>query len=280
MTKKKRILFISFIICMLVVLFCTFNIWSSYNWLTVNTFELETAKLDDELRVVVIADLHEHEFGGNNAKLIAEIKAQKPELILMVGDFVNNDSENVELTCALIRELKNIAPVYYALGNHELTYMENTEIDLEEELEAAGTTVLEKEYEDVEINGKVVRIGGMYDYAFSIKNDDIQAFLSDFENTDNLKIMLSHRPDSFIFGDASTEWDIDLVVSGHLHGGQVVLPIFGGIYGGDQGCFPEYVHGLYKKDKMEIFVTSGLGSNPKKVPRFNNRPEIAVITLY
>jgi predicted MPP superfamily phosphohydrolase len=106
-----------------------------------------------------------------------------------------------------------------------------------------------------------------------------QVFLKDFVDTDHLKLMLSHRPDSFIFSDASRRWDIDLVFSGHMHGGQMVLPFFGGVYGGDQGWFPEYVHGMYEKDNMHIFVTSGLGTNPHKVPRFNNLPEIAVIHM-
>lgn len=105
------------------------------------------------------------------------------------------------------------------------------------------------------------------------------AFLQDFQNTDRLKIMLSHRPDSFIFGDASKVWDVDIVISGHDHGGQVVLPFLGGVFGGDQGYFPEYVHGLYEKDNFQIFITSGLGSNKQKLPRFNNPPEIAVLNI-
>ena len=70
-----------------------------------------------------------------------------------------------------------------------------------------------------------------------------------------------------------------LVVSGHLHGGQVVVPGLGGLYAGDQGFFPEYVHGLYEKDDMSLFVTSGLGSHVQLLPRLNNRPEVAVLDV-
>ena len=91
--------------------------------------------------------------------------------------------------------------------------------------------------------------------------------------------MLSHRPDSFIFGDASVVWDVDLVISGHNHGGQVIIPFKGGLFGGDQGWFPEYVHGIYKVGNMQMFITSGLGSDRQKLPRFNNPPEIAVVTV-
>ena len=127
----------------------------------------------------------------------------------------------------------------------------------------------------------------MYDYAFgqdgnntaSNAPEDVRIFLEDFQNTDCLKIMMSHRPDSFIFGDAASYWDIDLVISGHNHGGQVVVPFLGGLYGGDQGWFPEYVHGMYQKDGMNLFVTSGLGSHDQILKRFNNPPEIAVLKI-
>ena len=91
--------------------------------------------------------------------------------------------------------------------------------------------------------------------------------------------MLSHRPDSFVFGAASATWDVDLVISGHLHGGQVVLPLLGGVFGGDQGLFPRYVHGIYEKDRLTLAVTSGLGSQPERLPRFNNPPEVMVLDL-
>lgn len=92
--------------------------------------------------------------------------------------------------------------------------------------------VLEEGYRDVEIGGCKVRIGGMYEYAFALDGDnsaenltgDVRDFLEEFQNTDRYKIMLCHRPDSFVFGDASDYWKIDLVISGHDHGGQVVIP--------------------------------------------------------
>lgn len=82
----------------------------------------------------------------------------------------------------------------------------------------------------------------------------------DFQSTEKLKVMLSHRPDSFIHGDASQLWDIDLVVSDHTHGGQVVLPFVGGLCSPGQGLFPKYDAGLFQKDKLQIAITAGLGS--------------------
>lgn len=108
----------------------------------------------------------------------------------------------------------------------------------------------------------------------------VRNFLEEFQNTDRYKIMLCHRPDSFVFGDASDYWKIDLVISGHDHGGQVVIPFKGGLYGGDQGWFPPYVHGLYRTGRIRLFVTSGLSSEKQKLPRWNNRPEIAVLNVH
>ena len=225
--------------------------------------------------------------GRDNEALAERIKGQSPDLILMDGDFLNADSDNADIPCDLIRRLIKTAPVYYALGNHELSYIENGHPELVDELQESGAVVLDKEYVDLEVRGTAIRLGGMYDYAFGLDGsnsaaaapEDVKTFMEDFQDPERLKIMMSHRPDSFIFGDASSYWDVDLVISGHDHGGQVVIPFLGGIYGGDQGWFPEYVHGMYQKDEMHLFVTSGLGSHDQMLKRFNNFPEIAIIKI-
>lgn len=285
--KKRHTLFmIILIILLLLAAYILISLWVSVNFLTVREFTAEIGA-DHPVRTVVISDLHDHKFGEDNEKLAEKIREIDPDLIFMDGDMLNGESENAEVPVTLIRELKDTAPIYYALGNHEIDYMENGHSELTEELEAAGAVVLDKEYVDVEVDGIQIRLGGMYDYAFGLNGnndassapDDTRSFLEDFQNTDRLKIMLAHRLDSFIFGDASKVWDVDLVISGHNHGGQVVLPFLGGLYGGDQGFFPEYVHGMYEKDNFQMFVTSGLGSDRQKLPRFNNPPEIAVLEI-
>ena len=285
--KKRHTLFmIILIILLLLAAYILISLWVSVNFLTVREFTAEIGA-DHPVRTVVISDLHVHKFGEDNEKLAEKIREIDPDLIFIDGDMLNGESENAEVPVTLIRELKDTAPIYYALGNHEIDYMENGHPELTEELEAAGAVVLDKEYVDVEVDGIQIRLGGMYDYAFGLNGnndassapDDTRSFLEDFQNTDRLKIMLAHRPDSFIFGDASKVWDVDLVISGHNHGGQVVLPFLGGLYGGDQGFFPEYVHGMYEKDNFQMLVTSGLGSDIQKLPRFNNPPEIAVLEI-
>lgn len=263
------------------------SLWLSTNHLSIHSYNFPTAKTDQQVTLAVISDLHGHEFGRDNEELAERIKGQSPDLILMDGDFLNADSDNADIPCDLIRRLIKTAPVYYALGNHELSYIENGHPELVDELQESGAVVLDKEYVDLEVRGTAIRLGGMYDYAFGLDGsnsaaaapEDAKVFMEDFQDTERLKIMMSHRPDSFIFGDASSYWDVDLVISGHDHGGQVVIPFLGGIYGGDQGWFPEYVYGMYQKDEMHLFVTSGLGSHDQMLKRFNNFPEIAIIKI-
>ena len=260
----------------------------SFYCLSINTYTYSTTKVSSPIRLCVLSDLHDRFFGEGNSRLVAKVKSVNPDLIILDGDMVNHDTTKAYITVELIEQLKDIAPVYFAMGNHEIEYRDRLDHSFESKIEAAGAVILDEAYLDLEVNGNNIRLGGLYDYAFgsgatdneaAMAKPEVKSFLEDFQNTEALKIMMSHRPDSFVFGDASKVWDIDLVISGHIHGGQVVLPFLGGVFGGDQGYFPEYVHGIYKKDKIHIFVTSGLGSGHKPLPRFNNIPEIAVIDI-
>ena len=303
LTKNKTVILL--LIILLILIWFVGEILISYHWMKVNRYPVTVRNLpytdtvtDAGFKMVVLSDLHDHEFGKDNEQLIRRVKEQNPELIILDGDMLNEDSKSDRVPVRLVEGLEEIAPVYYALGNHELDYIGAAEgkkmqkhpedSGLVKDLTDAGACVLEEGYRDVEIGGCKVRIGGMYEYAFALDGDnsaenltgDARDFLKDFQNTDWYKIMLCHRPDSFIFGDASDYWKVDLVISGHNHGGQVVIPFKGGLYGGDQGWFPPYVHGLYRTGRIRLFVTSGLSSEKQILPRWNNRPEIAVLNVH
>ena len=287
--EKKNIILILLTIFIIVSVLCTYEIYISYKDLTVNNYYIKTDEISNNanIKFAVIGDLHNYELDDNNQVLIKKIKSQDPNLILIAGDMLNSDSENSDIVISLIKKLVEIAPVYYALGNHEFDYMKNEDLHLVGKIENAGAIVLENKYKDIIIKGEKLRIGGMFSYAFGKEDQvdkktmdkNVYSFLEKFQNTSNYKIMISHRPDSFIFGNASEVWDINLIVSAHNHGGQVVIPFLGGFYGGDQGYMPKYTHGIYNKGKMKIAITSGLSSNRKKLPRFNNRPEVMIINI-
>lgn len=286
----RKILKSAAIVCIALVVLIGMEIIISYKCLTVTDYKIKSNKIKDDMRIVLISDLHNSEFGKNNKRLVKKIIKQKPDLILLDGDMLNEESKDPSIVITLVRQLKKIAPVYYSLGNHEETYLKRKTSDLDAQLKAAGANVLDKKYEDLKIKNNKIRVGGLYEYAFAVdgegtmSKDDMKPklrnFLTDFEDTDAFKIMMAHRPDSFIFGQAADTWNIDLVASGHAHGGQVVIPGKGGLYGADQGWFPKYINGIHHFKKVKnMIITRGLGSDKEKLPRFNNIPEIVVIDL-
>lgn len=195
---------------------------------------------------------------------------------------LNEDSKNADQLLELLQQLTQIAPTYFSLGNHELSYIETKSSSLIQQLTAINVHVLEDSYEDIVVQDNTIRIGGMYNYAFGFDQfhaESTKEFLEDFTNTQQFKLMLCHRPDSFVLNGGSKDWDIDLVVSGHDHGGQVILPFLGGLYGGDQGWFPKYVTGMHEIDRIHMIISNGLGSDKQVLPRFNNPPEIVTITV-
>lgn len=277
----KRLVIILFIL----ILACLASIWVSYNWLTVTHFTVRSSKISEPFRIVLVSDLHEHQFGRDNEKLAEKIREQSPDLIVIDGDMINGDSENADTAVELVRALKEAAPVYYSFGNHEYSYMEAGHEDLTEELEAAGAVVLNYQSIDIDVKGNPVRLGGLYEYGFETgmqseeENELAIPYLEEYADTDRYLIMCAHRPESFYPWDMADQWGIDLVLSGHLHGGQVIIPGVGGLYNSLDGFFPKFDYGQYKLGDSDMVITRGLGSNPKMLPRFNNPPEIAVVEV-
>ena len=291
--RRKRIFMAAGIVLAAVIAIAVFikvEIYISYNSLEAEEYTISSDRINSEVKLALISDLHDHTFGEKNEQLVQMLKEQGPDLILMAGDMINDISKDSHVAVELIEQVKDIAPVYYSLGNQEEDYIGRGTSDLLNELKDAGAIVLDESYQDIQVNGNAIRLGGMYDYAFALDGNNtttkesmrpsLYQFLTEFQDTDSCRLMMAHRPDSFIFGDATRTWEIDLVVSGHNHGGQVILPFLGGIYGGDQGWFPKYVDGVHHFKKVKnMVITRGLGSGEEKLPRFNNKPEVVMIYL-
>lgn len=289
MSKKLKRIVTSLLLLAIVCLICVYQVYISYNKLTTTNYSITTNQINNSVNLVIISDLHDNQLGENNKDLINKINELTADIILVAGDVVNSDSKDSKIVTNLMKQLCKENQVFYSLGNTDIDYIKSGRSNLAKDLENVGVTVLDNKYEDVKINGDTIRIGGMYAYAFGLNGnndvnkdtmkDGVYDFLCKFQDTDNYKIMMAHRPDSFIFGNASKVWNIDLVVSGHNHGGQVVLPFIGGLYGGDQGWFPKYDKVLFDLNKIKLLITSGLGSGKQKLPRFNNPPEVVNLKI-
>ena len=225
-------------------------------------------------KIVFLSDIH------NSTVDTTVISKEKPDLIAVSGDIINSDCTDLSIATTLLERLALIAPTYVSLGNHELEYEEQTGEDIAAIFEKTGAVVLDKKFMDVEINNKSVRVGGIYGYClperYNHDNEDEIVFLREFEDTDSYKILLSHLPYSWTHYGISEDYDIDLVLAGHTHGGQIMLPFGGGLYDPEFGFFPGKVSGRFDCNDTTVIVSNGIGSANEFLPRLT-KPEIVVI---
>ena len=285
-SRRRRLIIALIIIILLAGLITAGLLTSKYSLTTVN-YAIERKELTESIRIVQLADLHNSQFGENNSRLVELVAEQNPDLILIVGDLLNQDDENSDIAVGLIKELAKIAPLYVSYGNHEAGYERRYNADLRSLYTEAGATVLEYDWMDIEVKGQDIRLGGLYGYclpAYLLKTGEARVneteFLFDFLETDNMTVLMCHMPVCWIRNESLDEWDVDIVLSGHAHGGQIRIPFVGGLWAPDQGWWPGEDAGLYwSKDGEKVMVlTRGLGSN-EKIPRFNNIPEVTVVDL-
>lgn len=256
--------------------------------LKVTEYDVDIDGLTSPARVVVISDLHSREYGNDNSTLLALIAAQHPDAVFAVGDMINRsaDEEDILQFLELLVKLQEIAPVYYSPGNHESDYMTDRDSGLLGRVSATGVTVLLDEYVETQLGGSTIRIGGTmghyyrYEWSEEQKNDPPDyAMQEEIGSTDVPSIVLMHMPENMIADSARKNWNADLYISGHTHGGVVRLPLIGGLVAPTQGLFPKYDQGFFTVDgRLKLIITSGLaGYGP--IPRIFNRPEICVINL-
>ena len=246
-------------------------------------YEVPIKGIKSDAVIVCISDLHSKEYGRNNQILIERIKEHKPDAIFADGDMISRDASDGEVQkfADLLKKLLEIAPVYYSTGNHEIDYMDEHGEMLLDKISATGAVVLYDNYVETVVAGNTVRIGGTSGHYRDINWEEQldYAMQEEIGNSDVPSVVLMHMPENMVKDSARKNWDADLYISGHTHGGVVRLPLIGGIVAPTQGFFPEYDYGQYLVDgRLNLIITSGL-SGYEWFPRVFNRPEICVITL-
>ncbi|MBK3913444.1 metallophosphoesterase [Listeria ivanovii] len=273
-----------------VVAFTGYAYWSTKH-LTLTNYEIVSDKIPkewNEARFVQLSDLHSASFGLYNNPLLSMVNEIAPDAVFLTGDILDGDESPV-VAMALVRKLAKKFPTFYVSGNHEgrSAFYE----DFKADMEAHQVTVLENERYFLKKDGAAIMVAGVQDPRF-FKEDWVESELSKSEweeealtasldeatsnlSADYFTILLAHRPE---FWSLYQAYPVDLVLSGHAHGGQFRLPLTEGLFAPGQGFLPKWTAGIHRAAGKALIVSRGLG-NVTQIPRLFNDPEVIQITL-
>lgn len=244
--------------------------------LILRTYTVVSPKLTAEVRLAVVTDFHSSD---NADDVVAMVTSCAPDAVLMVGDMFDDDIANrpTERTLSLMRQLSALYPCYYVSGNHETW---TGEMDaLYQQTEEAGVTVLRMSSGVLTVRGQRIALCGIpdpYEMVFSGAPDTEEQLRQALEDVDSadFTVLLAHRPELLA---KYAQFPLDLVVSGHAHGGQVRIPgVLNGLYAPNQGWFPKLAGGAYTQGGTTLIVSRGLAVRTR-LPRIFNRPEVVLV---
>lgn len=244
--------------------------------LILRTYTVASPKLTAEVRLAVVTDFHSSD---NADDVVAMVASCAPDAVLLVGDMFDDDIANrpTERTLSLMRQLSALYPCYYVSGNHEAW---TGEMDaLYQQTEEAGVTVLRMSSGVLTVRGQRIALCGIpdpYEMVFSGAPDTEEQLRQALEDVDSadFTVLLAHRPELLT---KYAQFPLDLVVSGHAHGGQVRIPgVLNGLYAPNQGWFPKLAGGVYTQDGTTLIVSRGLAVRTR-LPRIFNRPEVVLV---
>lgn len=244
--------------------------------LILRIYTVVSPKLTAEVRLAVVTDFH----SSDNAEEVAAMVAScAPDAVLMVGDMFDDDTANrpTERTLSLMRQLSAQYPCYYVSGNHEAW---TGEMDaLYQQTEEAGVMVLRMSSGVLTVRGQRIALCGIpdpYEMVFSGAPDTEEQLRQALEDVDSadFTVLLAHRPELLA---KYAQFLLELVVSGHAHGGQVRIPgVLNGLYAPNQGWFPKLAGGAYTQNGTTLIVSRGLAVRTR-LPRIFNRPEVVLV---
>ncbi len=255
-------------------IFALFN-WGTKTRIVTRYYEITDARIHDEVRIAIVCDLHGAQYGKKQSDLIAALEEVSPTVVLLLGDIYDQDgieSHAVELIDALSSRFT----CYFVPGNHEyksgeLNMIRNLLRESNIPNIAGETVTVQVKDTQVQIFGIDDGQGGKAKQLWQIENAAKQ------RKSDVFSILAIHVPNGV---ESYLHYGFDLMLSGHTHGGQIILPhVLNGLYAPGQGFFPEYGGGRYDFGKQTLIISRGLSQKPLWLPRFGNPPELAIITL-
>lgn len=251
--------------------------------INVTEYEMHLEGIEKPAKLAYISDLHGWSYGRENRKLLALAAQQKPDAIIIAGDMITRRAKQRQALrmAEVIRRLTEIAPVYYATGNHEADYMAENGMDWLDKVADTGATVLYDSFAETKIEGNTIRIGGASGRYFdgSERDGATLKMLEEIGSGGVPSIAVVHQPENVFRQEKRTSWTAGLYLSGHTHGGVWRIPGVGGVMSPAEGFFPKYDKGMFMVDgKMPLIINGGL-SGYYFIPRVFNRPEICIIIL-
>lgn len=265
--KKKIILLL--LLLPIILLF----IWYQNNHLVVTAFVYKSSKISrdaNKFKIVQISDLHNACFGRNNKKLIANIEDLAPDIVVITGDLVDSNHTNINIAVDFVGEIAKRYSVYYVTGNHEYWLNEADRKELFTGIGNAGAVILDNE--SVSLDTAAITLIGLDDNSL---NDGTLSSMMEECKENELTVVLAHEPQ---YIDQYSDAGADLVLTGHAHGGQMILPFIGPLIAPDQGFLPEYTAGQFERKHTSMYISRGLGNSVIPVRLFNY-PEIICIEI-
>ena len=232
----------------------------------------------DGYKIAQISDFHNAQSASLNRRLREAVRQAKPDIIVLTGDLIDRRRTDVETAIRLVHDLREVAPIYFVSGNHDILYA--TYDTLSQQLRAEGVRMLENEKTVLHSGTDTLCLAGIDDPTKAREGiDNAMILQTELEHlsldAQQFTVLLSHRPEAL---DVYASQGVDLVFAGHAHGGQIRLPFIGGLFAPNQGVLPQYTAGVYLKDRTQMVVSRGIGNSAFPF-RVQNRPELVVATL-
>ena len=252
------------VLAVLEIVICGFCLYQNYH-LTVTEYEADLG-LENDLTIVQVSDLHNQIFGIGESALLKKIEAADPDLIVVTGDAVDKTHTSYSISLSFFKGAVKIAPVYYITGNHEV-FLRGPKTDaFMDDLRALGVVILDDTY--VDMGGYV--LAGIGDA--SLGSFNAYGPFSDEKPV----IMLAHEPQ---YHSLYESLGADLVLTGHFHGGQIIIPGVGGLVSPEFEFLPDYYEGMRSFGSTTVILSRGLGNSIIPV-RINNYPELVVVKVH
>lgn len=249
--------------------------WFGKSRFIVQYYSIEDERITDDVRIVVVSDLHSALYGANQSDLVEAIAQADPALVLLDGDIFHHHGSNKNVV-TLLNALADRFPCYFILGNHE--YQTKQIGWVKRQIEKAGIRILDGESVDITAGDTTVRLYGIDDGHGGKARQLAELARAGQDRDDNVySILAIHVPNDI---KNILPLGFDLMLSGHTHGGQIRIPgVLNGLYAPGQGMFPKYGGGRYDFDKQTLIISRGLAKVPYWLPRVFNPPELVVVTL-